>query len=150
MSEEWWRETIPKTEKVLWVGKPSNGFFPPHVGWAYSILILCLGLAWLASPWFAESVRDYWKLGGCTVLLSFFIWLDRFIRSRRVYVVTTRNAWWISEVFKPKHMSIDKTLKYHRSGRNVVFSRSLFLVFEYLSDPEAALQALDQAREAAQ
>ena len=147
MSDDWWREKIPETEEVLWFGRPDQGYFPHNVGWAYRILIFCLGLAWLASPWFADTVRDYWKLLSCTAVLMFFMWWDRFIRSRRVYVVTTRHAWWFSQIFMAKNIGIDDTLKYRRSGRNIVFSRRLFLVFEYLPDPDAAVAALNQARE---
>jgi hypothetical protein len=148
MSDGWWRTHIPEGEEVLWTGQPHQGFFPPHVGWAYRILILSLGLAWLASPWFADTLRDYWKLIGSTGFVAFLMWYDRLLRTSRIYVVTTRNAWWISKIFKPKHIPVDRALNYHRSGQNVVFSRRLFLVFEYLSDPDAALAALNQAREA--
>ncbi len=148
MSGEWWREYIPDQEKVLWFGRPHEGYFPPRVGWAFGILIFFLLVAWLASPWFADTVRDFSKLFGCTVLLGFLMWWDRLIRSRRVYVVTGQNVWWISGIFKPKSLPVTPKLSFYRSGGNIVFSRLRFLVFEYLSDPEAAMVALTQAREA--
>jgi hypothetical protein len=148
MSDEWWREKIPETEKILWHGQPDQGFFPPHLRWAYGLLIASLVLAWMASPWFADSVRDYWKLAGCSVLLAVFMWWERLIRTRRVYVVTDRNVWWISAIFKAKSLPVHPDLKFFRSGRNIVFSRLRFLVFEYLPDPDAAMAALTKAREA--
>ncbi len=146
--KDWWRAHIPQTEEAIWFGQPHQGFFPPRVGWAYGILIACLCIAWLASPWVADSICDYWKLVGCSLFLAFLMWWDRLLRSRRNYVVTTGSAWWISGIFKPKRVIVDRSLRFHRSGHKVVFSRRPFLVFEYLSDPDAAIRALKQAREA--
>ncbi|MBO9411618.1 MULTISPECIES: hypothetical protein [unclassified Ruegeria] len=148
MSDDWWRKKIPDTEQVLWHGRPDQGYFPPRLRWAYRILIACLALSWIASPWFAETVRDYWKLIGCTLFLAFFMWWERLIRTRRVYVVTNRNVWWISEIFKAKSLSVHPDLKFYRNGHNIVFSHLRFLVFEYLPDPDAAMEALTKAREA--
>lgn len=144
---DWWRRQLPEDAQIIWSGQPYQGFFPPHVRWAYGILCVCLCLAWIASPWYAETVRDYWKIVGCTVLLAFYMWWDRFLRSRRVYVVTDNNVWWLSEVFPAKSLSIHPNLSFYRSGQNIVFSRLRFLVFEYLTDPDAALAALAKARE---
>lgn len=148
MSDDWWRDKIPDTEQVLWHAQPYQGYFPPRLRWAYGILATSLAAGWLVSPWFADTVRDYWKLVSCTLLLAFFMWWDRLIRTRRVYVVTNRNVWWISAIFKAKSLPVHPDLKFYRNGRNIVFSQLRFLVFEYLPDPDAAMAALTKAREA--
>jgi len=148
MSDEWWREKIPEGEQVLWFGHPYSGFFPPHLGWSYRILIGAVGLAWLASPWFADTVRDFWKLISCTGVLAFVMWADRYFRSQRVYVVTSRNAWQINKEFKPKKLEINRFLNFRTVPSAVVFARHPFFRFDHLSDPDAALAALTQAQEA--
>ncbi|CAD0184147.1 hypothetical protein RUESEDTHA_01025 [Ruegeria sp. THAF57] len=148
VDDDWWRSQIPEKEQVIWSGRPYQGYFPPRLGWGYRIMIACLTLGWLASPWFAETVRDYWKLVGCTIFLAFFVWWERLIRTRRVYVVTSRNVWWLSEIFKSRRLPIHRNLKFYRNGRNIVFYHLRFLVFEYLPDPDAAMAALTKAREA--
>ncbi len=146
--ESWWRKRRPEAEDVLRFGTPRREHVLGHVGWACRLLITCLGLAWLAVMWLAETMRDSRKLISNSAVLAYVMWLDRFIRSQRVCAVATRQTWWLKEMFKPRRISIDNTLKYHRNDQNVVFSRRLFLVFEYLSDPDAALVALNSAREA--
>lgn len=148
MNGEWWREKIPETEEVLWFGQPHNGFFPPHLGWSYRILIFCIGLAWLMSPWLADNVRDYWKLISCTGALAFIMWADRYVRLQRVYVVTAQNAWQINKVLNFKKLEINRHLNFRAVPSAVVFSRHPFFRFDHLSDPDAALMALCQAREA--
>lgn len=148
MSGEWWRDRIPATEQILWSGRPHSGFFPPHLGWSYRILIGAVVLAWLAAPWIADSVRDYWKLISCTGVLAFIMWADRYVRSQRVYVVTSQNAWQINKDLKSKQLKINRFLNFRTVPSAVVFSRHPFFRFDYLQDPEAALAALTQAREA--
>ena len=148
MSDEWWREKIPEAEEVLWFGRPHDGFFPPHLGWSYRILICCLGLAWLTAPWIVDSVRDIWKLISCTILLAFVMWADRYVRSQRVYVVTLQNAWQINKNLKSRTLTIDQFLNFRTVPSAVVFSRHPFFRFDHLPDPDAALAALNQAREA--
>lgn len=148
MKEEWWREKIPETEEVLWSGKPHSGYFPPHLGWSYRILIFCLCLAWLVSPWIVDSVRESWKLISCTILLAFVMWADRYVRLQRVYVVTSQNAWQINKNLKPKTLEINQYLNFRTVPSAVVFSRHPFFRFDHLSDPNAALAALNKAREA--
>lgn len=149
MSEEWWRDRIPDNEEILWVGRPHDGFFPHHLGWSYRILIGSVGLAWLAAPWIVESFRDIWKLISCTGFLAFIMWADRYIRSRRVYVVTWQNAWQINKDLKSKRLEINRFLSFRTVPSALVFSRHPFFRFDYLDDPDAAFKALTQAREAA-
>ena len=149
MSSKWWREKIPEGEQVLWFGRPPSGCLQPHAGWSYKIPIRCPSPAWLASQRIADTVRDFGKLISCTAVRVYVMWWDRLIRSRRIYVVTDRSAWSISEIFKPKRTPIHPKLSFHRSGQNIVFSHLRFLVVEYLPDPDAAMKALTQAREAA-
>ncbi|KIC40105.1 hypothetical protein RA27_14810 [Ruegeria sp. ANG-R] len=146
--EDWWRDQIPDGEKILWFGRPDQGFFPPRYGWAYVAGFLGLIVLWLSSPWLFDTVREFWKLTCVTLLIAFALWADRFVRAQRVYVVTTQNARIINEIFKPKILKIDKSLKYFFSRRRLTFSRGLFFSFDHLSDPDAALKALNQAREA--
>ncbi len=148
MSDEWWRQRIPETEKVLWQGRPDQGYFPPRFGWAYKACIAGLVLIWLFSPWFLDVIRDFWKLAGATMLLGFAIWADRFVRAQRMYVVTSRNAWEINKGLKTKKLEINQFLNFRIGRRAILFSRHPFFTFSHLSDPDAALQALTQAREA--
>ncbi|WP_298850744.1 hypothetical protein [uncultured Ruegeria sp.] len=150
MNGHWWREQIPEAEEVLWVGKPDQGFFPPRYGWAYKAGIGLIALVWLASPWIFETARDFWKIFACTLGLAFFLWADRFIRAQRVYVVTSHKAWEFNKNLKSKELKVDQFLNFSCHRRRVAFDRHPFFSFDHLSDPDAALQALHQAREAAQ
>ncbi|MEX0305753.1 MAG: hypothetical protein AB3N12_00070 [Ruegeria sp.] len=146
--QDWWRDQIPDEEKVLWFTRPDQGFFPPRYGWAYMFGLCGLAGLWLSSPWLFDTVRDYWKLTCVTLLLTFTIWADRFVRAQKMYVVTTQNAWIVNEIFKSKNLKIDKSLKFYFARRRLSFNRRLFFSFDHLSDPDAALKALNQAREA--
>lgn len=148
MSNEWWRESIPGTEEVLWFGQPDQGFFPARYGWAYMTGLVGLGALWLASPWIFETARDFWKLACISFLVTFTMWADRYVRAQRVYVVTTRNAWEINKSIKSKTLEINRFLRFHKKRRAVDFARHPFFSFDHLSDPDAALEALHQAQEA--
>lgn len=103
---------------------------------------------WLTSPWMLETVRDFWKLTCVTALLAFTLWADRFVRAQRVYVVTSKNARQFNKNLKSKTLKIDCFLNFKPGRRAVVFDRHPFFRFDHLSDPDAALKALNQAREA--
>ncbi len=146
--DEWWRDQIPEDEKVLWFGQPDQGYFPPRIAWFYKPLFVLLVLVWAISPWIVDSAGDFWKIAFWTLLLVFFLWLDRYVRARQVYVLTSQNAWQINQLGKPKSLKIDPFLRFHHKRKRVVFARHPFFSFNHLSNPDAALKALHQAQEA--
>lgn len=148
MSGEWWRKNIPETEEVLWVGQPDQGYFPPRLALLYKAGIALLLAVWIISPWIVEAPRDFWKILFCTIGYAFFLWADSFLRSQRVYVVTTSKAWEFNKSVKSKHLKISPFLRFSKSRRAIAFNRHPFFSFDHLSDPDAALKALTQAREA--
>ncbi len=148
MSDEWWRKSIPETEEVLWFGQPDQGFFPPRYDWAYKAGLLGLTALWLASPWIFDTVRDFWKLICGTLILPVTMWADRFVRAQRMYVVTSHNAWVLNKELKTKNWKIDQFLNFRTGRRTILFNRHPFFSFDHLADPDAAMKALHQAREA--
>ncbi|CUK00319.1 hypothetical protein RUE5091_02115 [Ruegeria denitrificans] len=145
---DWWRARLTDEEDVLWSGRPDQGFFPLQYGWVYKVFLLALAVLWLVSPWMLESVREFWKLTSVTLLLTFTLWADQFVRSQRVYVVTSQDAWTLNKKLKSKALKIDRFLSFTTGRRAVVFNRHPFFRFDHLSDPSAAFSALLQAQEA--
>lgn len=148
--DEWWRDKIPETEEILWIGKPDQGFFPPRVGWVYKAGIGLIAFVWLASPWIFATARDFWMTSCCTIGFGFLLYADRYVRAQKVYVVTSENARLLNKDLKSKALKIDRFLNFRIARRAVLFSRHPYFSFDHLSDPDAAFQALNQAREATQ
>ncbi|WP_120632342.1 hypothetical protein [Ruegeria sp. EL01] len=146
--KEWWRDQIPDGEEVLWVGHPDQGLFPPRIAWVCKVAIALIAFVWLSSPWLIDTVRGFWKISACTIGFMFVLYADRFVRSQRVYVVTSLNALELNKTLKSKQLKIDRFLTFSHSRRRLAFGRHPFFSFDQLSDPDAALKALSQAREA--
>ena len=145
---DWWRDKMPGTEDVLWFAQPDQGFFPPGYGWAYETLILLFIALWPTSPWIIETVRDFWKVLFCTVGFAFVLYADRYLRAQRIHAVTTQYAWEFNKSIKSRYLDINRFLNFSKSRRAVALERHPFFSFDHLSDPDAALQALNKAQEA--
>lgn len=145
---EWWQSHIPNGEDVLWVGRPDQGYFPPRLALLYFVTIGLLIGIWITSPWLVESIRGLWKILFVTIGFAFFLWADRFLRTQRVYVVTSHYARQINKIGKSKKLEISPFLSFSFTRRRLSFDRHPFFSFDHLSDPDDALKALEQAREA--
>lgn len=147
-TEDWWRAQLPDEENVLWAGRPDKGYFPLSFEWLYKCILGLFTALWLSSPWLFDNVWDFWKLFLSTIGIGFVLWVDQFVRSQRVYVVTSKNAWELNKNLKAKSLTVDRYLNVRSGRRGVLFAHHPFFSFDHLSDPDAALKALNQAREA--
>ncbi|WP_171239923.1 hypothetical protein [Ruegeria sp. HKCCA5491] len=148
MTDDWWREKVPETEKILWHGQPYQGYFPPRYGWIYKAAIVLFVSVWAGSPWIIDTAEDFWKLLIATLTCPFAVYADRFVRANRVYVVTSQNAWQLNRHNKSKKLKVDRFLDFYASQQAVSFARHPFFSFDHLPDPDAAMTALTKVREA--
>jgi hypothetical protein len=145
----WWQGELDPDETLLWHASPKPSLIPPQHARIYIPLglLLCLALPLVLLRSGAED--NLWLLAGGLGLLAFGLLTDQFLRKRRVYAVTSRRVWEFNRKSTPNSLQIDTSLRFKRGPHSVNFEGRLNFALQNLTDPDAAIRALQQAQKAA-
>lgn len=148
-ADSWWKTELEAGETLLWLASPKPSLIPPQHARIYGPLgvLLCLALPMVLLR--SGAGDNLWFLAAGLGLFLFGLLTDQFLRKRRVHAVIDRRVLEFNRMSPAKSLPVDSRLVFKRGLHSVNFEDRLTFSFQNLTDPDAAIRALQQAREAA-